>query len=125
MNLPNFKKAKAGLLATLAIGTMTVASGFSPVNKIAGIELQKTAQAYQSWEHPFYFLGINAYSQATGDGLCWNQFQQMPISYTWTINAQGYYTRSFPEKRAWDGAYITNPRHVWYDRANGHCVANT
>jgi hypothetical protein len=46
MNLSsNFKTAKAGLLATLAIGTMAIASGFSPVNKIAGIEVQKPANA--------------------------------------------------------------------------------
>jgi hypothetical protein len=46
MNLSsNLKKAKAGLLATLAIGTMAVASSVSPVNKIASFELVKTANA--------------------------------------------------------------------------------
>jgi hypothetical protein len=124
MNLPNLKKAKAGLLATLAIGTMAVASGVAPV-KIAGVSNVQEAKAYSSWEHPFYYLGANKYSQQDGDGICWNVWTNLPARSQYSLSLAGIYTKNFSEKLAWDGAFITNPRHVWYHRANGHCVANT
>jgi hypothetical protein len=82
MNLSsNFKKAKFGLLATLAIGTMAVASGFSPVNKIAGVELQKPADAA---------IAIGA----SRTGTCYKPNPQTNYSCVFPTNGD-YYTGRF------------------------------
>jgi hypothetical protein len=81
MNLPNLKKAKAGLLATLAIGTMAVASGVAPV-KVAGVSNQQKASAGVS----LFYTGIVFYRQF---GVNWSQANQLK---------QGWWDISYPKR---------------------------
>jgi hypothetical protein len=122
MNLPNFNKAKAGLLATLAIGTMAVASGFSPVNKMTGVELQKPAQAYpryQSWEHPWSGLDANVNTQAQADKMCRDNYRAVgAMPFPAPAGKITWYT--------YDGWLLYFPwqAYVWAHLGNRHCVLN-
>jgi hypothetical protein len=120
MNLPNFKKAKAGLLATLAIGTMAVASGFSPVSKIVGIELQKPAQAYQSWEHPwtpgsYWGVNLNSMSQSQADTYCRDRVKEIQ-------NRTGAWVYLYSDDGTIRRANLVN--WIWAHRSNNYCMLN-
>jgi hypothetical protein len=117
----NFVKSKkrsitALGLASLSVATLAITTGIAPV-RLAGIETQQKAAAWQSWEHPFGpYYNFSNKSQSQADSICRNATipdYRFPSGYVMYYGDDGYTYHS------WE------IRFKWAHRSAGRCVFNT
>ncbi|NJK71515.1 MAG: hypothetical protein HC932_04695 [Thermales bacterium] len=84
----------------------------------------KDPNVYKNREHPFAYIGSNAYSQEEGNNICFNEFFNRVNGGNSSIGVTSVYEASWSRLWAWDGVEITNAWHIWYHQSQGHCIAN-
>lgn len=107
----------------LTLCSAAIATGTIPL-KVGSVSNIKSASAsLRRHEHEFAWVGRHAMSQEDGDRHCRHEHTQLPAYREYTYGVP-FLSRTILVKKAWDGADITSPTHVWYHRSRGTCIAN-